>query len=139
MTPQKHGTEVQQEISYWVACRISRLYGFRVPVETVLPYNYKFDSLINRKRIEIKCGKIQSYGIWKFNIHRHGKLDESSVDFYVIRLEDVPFVRHNWIHMVIPAPIGVSTLAIGMADLIEGKYARYIDAVHLIIDRKIKL
>lgn len=87
-------------------------------------------------RLEFKAST-WSYetGQWSFNIHRHGKLDESQVDFYVLRLESTgiakAFLGQAAIHLVIPAPIGTPTIFITPRSLLT-RYAKYFNQVEQI-------
>jgi hypothetical protein len=102
----------------------------------VIRSNYKspYDYLYEGKRIELKHSKgtmrLDGHTIWKFNIHRHGVLDESQVDFYIFRLENVPEFSYA-IHLVIPAPLGSATLEITLRSLIT-QYAIHFNRFDLI-------
>jgi hypothetical protein len=72
---------------------------------------------------------------WFFNIHRHNNLEESNVDFYVLvcqpnDLTSAVGMDIN-IYLVVPAPIGRSTLGISMRTLLM-KYGPFVDAVDAI-------
>ncbi len=83
-----------------------------------------YDLLVGEKhRVEVKVCARRTDGFWFFNIHRHGILDESSVDAYILRLEQVPEFKCA-LHLVIPAPIKRSTVTISLRSLIT-RYARY--------------
>lgn len=98
------------------------LYQRGVRVQTAL-YKDKYDLLLNgRIRIEVKTGKprwVKGVPTWCFNIHRHGVLDESAVDFYVLRLEGVPYFR-NAIHLLRKAPIGAKSVVVSLGSLLAG-------------------
>lgn len=79
------------------------------------PYNSPYDALCNGKRLEIKISQLRNSRQgwhWKFNIHRHGKLDESEVDAYILRLEKVPFAKRRAIHLLLQAPLNKLTISI---------------------------
>jgi hypothetical protein len=68
---------------------------------------------------------------WQFNIHRHGVLDESQVDFYVLRCEPGPakeFLGENAFHLVIPAPLGVKVMVITPRSLLT-RHAKFYNGV----------
>jgi hypothetical protein len=43
-----------------------------------------FDILCEGRRLEVKASLPRGNGYWGFNIHRHGKLDESKCDGYIL-------------------------------------------------------
>ncbi len=73
-------------------------------------------------RVEVKSAKL-SHGFWKFNIHRHGKLNESQVDAYILRLNGIPFSK-NAIHLILPSPLRRYTINISLRSLLT-IYAKY--------------
>ena len=90
-------------------------------------YLERFDLLVDGYRCEVKCAKPHKdgeYGIdWLFNIHRHGLIKEDAVDFYILRLEDVPYSKAA-IHMVFKAPLGIATTLISVRSLLNQHYAK---------------
>lgn len=91
----------------------------------------KWDILVDgRWHIEVKTAAPRKVGAnpptWFFNIHRHGLVDESKVDFYVLRLEDVPYCKYP-IHLLLPSPIGKPTVAVSFRALVNG-YGRFAEA-----------
>lgn len=94
----------------------------------VAPYNSPYDLLIDGKyRIEVKSGAERflrkgkySYRGWQFNIHRHGVLNEASVDFYVLSF------AHRF--LLLKAPVNKKTIAFQSRPLAKGKYRKYIEA-----------
>ncbi len=81
-----------------------------------------FDYLVDGWRIELKVALPQKakYGpFWKFNIHRHNALKENKVDFYVLRLQDVPFTRYD-LHLLLKAPLKKKVLQFSVRSLMDG-------------------
>ena len=90
-----------------------------------------YDLLVNFRRVEVKvCPLSGSRGQWQFNIHRHGVLDESMVDVYILRLERVPGFKAA-LHLVIPSPIGQRVLIISLRALLA-RYGRYYNRFDLL-------
>ena len=88
------------------------------------PYRSPFDFLVDDGlRIELKSARMQlrvgKPPYWFFNIHRHGKLNESTTDWYVLRLEGIPF-HANAIHLAVRSPIGHPTVLLSIRSLIRG-------------------
>ena len=110
--------------------RIKRVQGWlkgRGITCTVAPYICPYDLVSGRLRIEVKVApaiKRRGRRTWTFNIHRHGKLQEAQVDFYVLRMEGVE--SKNALHLVVPAPIGVKVISITLRSLII-TWARYVN------------
>lgn len=84
-----------------------------------MPYNSAFDLLVEDKRVEVKCARPGQDGQWVINIHRHGKLDESKVDVYIVRLEGIPGHKKAALHLLFPAPLNVHTLKFSFASLLR--------------------
>lgn len=92
----------------------------------------KWDILVDgRWHIEVKtAGRRDIRGVpgWVFNIHRHGVLDESKVDFYVLRLEEVPYSKYA-IHLLLPSPLKQLTLLVTFRKFLNG-FGQYAEAFH---------
>jgi hypothetical protein len=117
MTADEYGMLSQHRIGNWLlSCGIRDV--------RICRRLWPFDALVNGKRVEMKAARF-SKGKLKFNIHRHNVLDESSVDVYILRLDDFPYSRKA-VHLVIPAPIGRHTVSITIRSLLS-RYHRYID------------
>ncbi len=76
-----------------------------------------FDAVCCGKRVEFKAGTLRNDGTWLFNIHRHGVVNESQVDVYVLRLEDVPGFKYA-VHLIVPAPLNTPTVSISLRSLL---------------------
>lgn len=99
MAKMAHGIMDQSLAVEWIRRQ------FPAAVVTPAEYCAPFDVVVNGRRIEIKSANFSSNrGAWSFNIHRHGKLDESQVDYYLFRLN---LVDRPPEHMLFPAPIGL--------------------------------
>lgn len=89
-------------------------------------YGSHYDLIVDGLRVEIKCAAPHKNGPhaleWKFNIHRHGLLNEQETDLYILRLEDLPFSRHA-IHMLFKAPLGQYTIEVPIRGLFNQNYA----------------
>lgn len=88
-----------------------------------MPYSCTFDFLVDGWRVEFKHGEPQSRASkttpqWKFNIHRHGKLNEQC-DFYVLCLAGAPYSAKP-IYLLYRAPVGTTTIRISMTTLMNG-------------------
>ena len=76
--------------------------------------------LIDGLRVEVKQSSLSSGKWWKINLHRHGVLDESDVDAYLLLLNGVPGVVGGMaLYLVIPAPQNVKGLAISFSSLMR--------------------
>lgn len=120
----KHGVSVELEAVRWLVKFI--------PDASQAPFRAKYDILANGKRIEAKQSEFGSgrKQAWFFNIHRHGVVEESQVDFYILRLEAAPIFKAA-IHLVLPAPIGRPTIVISLRSLLV-RYGKYYNRVDLI-------
>lgn len=87
-----------------------------------MPYTAPFDLLIDSSlRIEVKTSQMQIVkGVpgWRFNIHRHGSVNETKVDKYILRLEGVPYTKAA-IHLLVDAPIVTPTIKISLRSLLD--------------------
>ena len=81
-----------------------------------------FDILMDGKiKIEVKTGRyIIKQKCWLFNIHRHNVLNETDVDFYVLRFNDIPGTDRA-INALYKAPLNVYTMNFSIRELLEGK------------------
>src|SRR5215831_11117460 len=67
-----------------------------------------FDLLVDKKaRLEVKVGGLLSNGSgcakWHFNLHRHNKIVDSKVDFFVLAIPDLNiFGIKRGLYLVIP-------------------------------------
>src|SRR5262249_50773732 len=79
-----------------------------------------FDLLVdNKHRVEVKCGlpsAIDGLPTWRFNIHRHGVLNEET-DFYILRLERVPYSKRP-VHLLFQAPLRVKVVTVSLRSLL---------------------
>lgn len=63
---------------------------------------------------------MQRQTFWRFNLHRHNKLDESQVDYYVLSFEGVPGFSQG-IYGLFKAPLGVKSPSFSLKQAIEGE------------------
>ena len=76
--------------------------------------------IIDGLRVEVKQSSLSSGKWWKINLHRHGILDESDVDAYLLLLNGVPGVAGGMsLYLIIPAPQNVKGLAISFSSLMR--------------------
>lgn len=93
-------------------------------------YRGACDMAYRDKQIEVKVAKLRTDHTWQFSLQRHNVLSETDVDFYILRLEDVPFAKAA-IHLVVPAPLGTPTLKITFRTLMA-KWGQYWNRIDLI-------
>jgi hypothetical protein len=83
-----------------------------------------FDLLIDDTwRVEVKVAGMrmcEGAPLWSFNLHRHGKLNEKNVDWYILRLEDIPFCKYA-IHLLLRAPAKQLVVSITLRSLLNGQ------------------
>lgn len=98
-------------------------------------YADHFDVAVAGKCVEVKVGiprfnNRSQLTCWRFNIHRRGRLSEVGVDAYVLRLESVPGFKAA-VHLIVPAPIGRTTLQITLRSLLTrwGQYYNRFDFI----------
>ena len=119
------GTETPQEIGVVAeryATQVLRHKGFSVRVMKRGPY----DLLVDGKRIEVKAATPNSRLLWQVNLHRHGKLNEASVDFYVILLDMRRLQKKKPLVLVMPAPTGSPVLNLSIESLLT-IYKKYVE------------
>jgi hypothetical protein len=115
-------------------------YGHKV---MVMPFTWpQFDLLMDGKvRLEVKTSrprKENKNGLaWKFSIHRHNKLNESGVDFYILRFEGVPG-SSKAIHALLRAPLRKLTVEYSQRQMLEGAIANAVQAFRR-LNRRAKL
>ena len=89
-------------------------------------YYDRIDMNVDNWRVELKAARPQTNAqltmYWNFNLHRHGKISQEPPDFYLLRLEQVPYTK-NAIHFVIRGDIKIKTFRIGMNGLLSQDYA----------------
>jgi hypothetical protein len=104
------------------AAVVSWLRRHGVKCKRVADYNSRFDVLTDSGlTIEVKTASLGSRrgrDCWRANFHRHGKLKESGVDFYILVLDESELFSCR-IFVVIPAPIGSSTMCITARTLLN--------------------
>lgn len=104
-----------------------RQQGFKVELAG---YYAPFDILVDSKiRVEVKtCAGIQKNGStqWAFNIQRHGKISEET-DFYILRLENVPYSKKKALHLMMKAPLKTPTIKVDYRSLVT-RYSQYGEA-----------
>jgi len=92
------------------------------------PYNCPYDLLLDGSlRIEIKAANKQrkrgkKAPVWHFNIHRHGRLQENTTDWYVLCLNEIPF-HVRTLYLAFRSPIQKTSLHFSLLSLMQGKAA----------------
>jgi len=120
------------------------LHGRGVSVRTA-GYYAPFDLITDgNTRIEVKFAELRPINPaknlgWAFNIHRHGKVSNGSVDFYIFRCEMGKRIGKlmgfsNAIHLVIPSPIDKTVIAVSLRSLIRGQWAQYLNNPKAILE-----
>jgi hypothetical protein len=101
-----------------------------LPTAKRAKYKDSFDILYGEKRIEVKASRRSDNGLWYFNIHRHGVLKEDGIFAYIFRVEDVPGFEYA-LHLVVPAPLGRSTIVLSLRSLILywGRFANRLSVI----------
>lgn len=117
MTSKKVGDIGEKRVLHWLLGR-----GF---VVRKAPAHAPFDLLIRQLRIEVKCAAYNGRR-WKFNIHRHNKLNEKQVDYYILRLEKFP-QSSKALYLVMKAPLKRMTIDVTIRSLLE-KYHPFVNA-----------
>jgi len=122
MRKQKIGLRAEKRLATFLS-------GFYGRVISRASYASPFDLLIDGHRAEVKCAALQKKGkhrTWKFNIHRHGVLSEQQTDFYILRLEGVPYSKYA-IHMLLRSPIRRKVVEISVRALLNQRFASAVD------------
>lgn len=86
-----------------------------------MAYNSPFDLLVGDKRVEVKASRPTSDkggARWVINIHRHGVLDESKIDVYVILLDLSIYGKKKPLVLIIPSPVESKTLNYSLDSLL---------------------
>jgi len=108
-----------------------------------LPYKSAYDlETTTGIRMEVKTASYTAFstkkqrhqGQWKFNIHRHGLLDEWNVDYYILLLGPDPYrvLGKALLTVVIPAPLGRKVLLVTPRTLFT-HWAQYINNFGLLM------
>lgn len=108
MTNTEKGQKSEAKVAAWL-----KRFGYAV---SQTPYGCPFDLLVNGWQCEVKHATPSEEGKWKFNIHRHGELNESFVDFYIFSLDGVPFSKQS-VYVLKKAPMGVKTIEMSFRTL----------------------
>jgi hypothetical protein len=107
--------------------------GYYAPFDLYTPRGTR----IEVKSSEFRAGKSSNNTGWIFNIHRHGKVNNDSVDFYVLRAEPGKFSRvlgfRYAFYLIIPArEMGKrATIVVSVRSLLT-RYARHFGRFDLI-------
>lgn len=87
----------------------------------------RFSIIVNGVNVEVKIARANRQGKWKVNIHRHGLVDETGVDAYLIILRDVPGNGLMPLYLVFSAPVSTQTFEFSFSSLMR-QYKQNIDA-----------
>lgn len=87
-----------------------------IPNARPAQHGEKGDIICGSKHVEVKSCRGRNKGEWGFNLQRHGVLDETDIDAYILRLDNVPGFERA-IHLVLPAPFRRSTITITLRSL----------------------
>lgn len=89
----------------------------------LMPYQSPYDLLIDGWRVKVKGASkrklLQGRPGWYFNIHRHGKLHEGEVDFYILVFDKVPEFKYS-IFALVKAPVNKYVMIFSIRSLIRG-------------------
>lgn len=108
-TSTRFGKAGEKKVLTWLAKQNVRL--------SITPDDYPYDLIANGWRCEVKTSSPSKNGLWRFNIHRHGKMTEYYVDFYIFCLIDVPFCGIP-IYVIKKAPLKTPTVTMSFRTLI---------------------
>jgi hypothetical protein len=131
-TQQKEWYKAQLSVAAWlrgqgIHCNLAGYYD---------PY----DILCGTQRIEVKWasffrwtqhGRKHERRGWRFNIHRHGSLNETRVDLYVLRCEPgeaASILGTSSFHLVFRAPLNRKTIDITPRSLLT-RYASHFNSL----------
>jgi hypothetical protein len=93
----------------------------------------KFSPLLERRDPRARNGK--KY-IWFFNIHRHGKVSEQKVDFYILMCQPTAKTAaiglETPVYLVVPAPLEKFTISISLRQLLT-QWGKYSNAVQPLV------
>lgn len=110
-TPQELGVEAEKYVA-----GVLRAKGYAV--SSVSKYKAPFDLFCNGKRIEVKVARVNASLKWSVNIHRHGKLNEGSVDAYIFLLDFRHLDKKKPLVLLRKAPIECCTLTYSLDSLL---------------------
>lgn len=89
-------------------------------------YYDRIDMDVDGLHVELKaarpCTNSQLTVSWRFSLHRHGKISQELPDFYLLRLEQVPYTKHA-IHLIIPGDTKTKTFSVGINGLLSQDFA----------------
>jgi hypothetical protein len=91
----------------------------------LMQYHGSFDLLVGDKRVEVKYARPSSQWRWCISIHRGGKLNETSVDVYVIVLDGIPGTDRP-MYIILSAPVSRLTFEFSFGSLVRF-YSQYVD------------
>ena len=108
-------------------------------------YNAPFDLYtLKGMRLEVRWTqfrKARSYVGWKFTMHRHGRLQNETCDFYVLRCEvtgplvDLDIGHGNSFYIIIPSrEVTVKTITVRLLGLFKGDWAKQVDNFRQLVD-----
>lgn len=125
IAPPKSG-KTRQELGVLAESRVRAILNAAGRKAELGEYSRAFDLSVDGWRVEVKCAEAQLHNgqpTWRFNIHRHGKLKEEYVDYYILRLESIPFVT-NAVHYLLKAPLASPTISISFRSIVAGDFAQ---------------
>src|SRR5690349_10198844 len=113
---------MHQRSEYLVAAQIQKRCKSIKKVQRVGSYSHPFDVTADGVRVEVKDSEIDpNKQLWRFNLHRHGALDESQTDCYVLCLRGL--AKCARLFVILPAPQNKKTIQISLRGLFN-KYAK---------------
>lgn len=137
---------VQEKVWYQAQVRVRQWLKLKGINTEHASYYAPFDLYTSRgTRIEVKYAPFSvrpkpmalngEQAAWWFNIHRHGKLDCSAVDFYILRCDGSPELEtvglNAAFHVIIKSPIEKKTLCLSLRTILRD-YGSNVDAHALI-------
>lgn len=88
-------------------------------------YNAPHDFILFGRTIELKTARPQFKGkipFWKFNLHRHGRMSNVRPDFYVLRMEKIPYMHNRAIHLLMSGNVPMFTKIVTIRSLMNGEF-----------------
>ena len=123
------------EVGEYLVCERFRLAGHKV--ERVIRQR-DGDLRVGPWLIEVKCAdprKKRDGIVWSFNIHRHGRMHETS-DYYSLCFRKIPFFKSN-VYAALPSPIGKKVLTYSFRNLIAGAIGPGVKLFNDLLKKKI--
>lgn len=85
-------------------------------------YKSLYDATVNGWHVEFKSSQYSKlHRTWTINIHRHGIMNESETDYYIVRLIGIPDIPRWSVFFILKAPIKRFVVVVSLRSLVLGK------------------